>query len=154
MEQHQVSPIPQGYHSLTPYLIVKNAREAIEFYRDVFGATELYRMDGPNNKIGHCELQIGDSRIMLADEFPDMNSIAPSSGGQSFSLVLYVKNVDQVFERAVAKGSVVIQPLENKFYGDRMGTIQDPFGHSWNIGMHVEDVTPEEINRRAKASMN
>lgn len=150
----QVNPIPEGYHSLTPYLIVKDARKAIEFYKEVFNASELYRMDGPDNKVGHCELQIGDSRIMLADEYPDMNAIAPGAGGRAFSLVLYVKNVDEVFKKAVNAGATILQPLENKFYGDRMGTIQDPFGHSWSLGMHIEDVTPEEMNRRSKEMYN
>ncbi len=145
----QVNPIPKGYHSLTPYLIVNNASEAIEFYKKAFGAKEIFRMDAPNGKIGHCELQIGDSRIMMADEHPEMGANAPSSeGGRAFSLLIYVENVDEVFNRAVEAGAKVIKPLKNEFYGDRMGTIQDPFGHNWNLGMHVENVSPEEMKIR------
>lgn len=148
--QNQVNPIPEGYHSLTPYLIVKDAAKAIEFYKKAFGASELFHMDAPGGKIGHCELQIGDSRIMLADEFPEMGSSAPTAGGRAFSLMVYVENVDEVFKRAVDAGAKVIKPLKNEFYGDRMGTIQDPFGHNWHLGSHVEDVSEAEMQKRAK----
>lgn len=149
--QTQVQPIPQGYHSITPYLIVKNAKQAIEFYQKAFGAKELYRMETPDGMIGHCELQIGDSRIMMADEFPNMGATAPSKeGGKAFSLLIYVDNVDQLFDRAVKAGAKVLRPLKNEFYGDRMGTVQDPFGHNWNLGMHIEDVSPEEMKKRAE----
>lgn len=150
--EKQVNPIPQGYHSLTPYLIVKDAARAIEFYKKAFGAKELFRMAAPNSMIGHCELQIGDSRVMLADEFPDMDATAPTQGvnGIAFSLLIYVENVDEVFKRAVDAGAKVLRPLKNEFYGDRMGTVQDPFGHHWNLGMHVEDVSEEEMQKRAQ----
>lgn len=149
--QTQVNPIPQGYHSITPYLIVKGAARAIEFYKNAFGAKEIYRMNAPNGLIGHCELQIGDSKIMLADEFPDMEATAPEKeGGRAFSLLIYVDNVDAIFQRAVQAGAKVLRPLKNEFYGDRMGTLQDPFGHNWNLGMHVEDVSAEEMKRRSE----
>lgn len=148
--QTNIDPIPKGYHSITPYLVVSGAEKAIEFYKKAFGAKEVFRMDAPEGKIGHCELQIGDSRIMMADEFPDMGIRGPSRDTpQSFSLLIYVENVDEVFNRAVAAGAKVLKPLTNEFYGDRMGKLQDPFGHIWNLGMQVERVTPEEMQRRA-----
>ncbi len=146
----QVTPIPKGYHSLTPYLIVRDAGKAIDFYKKAFGAREIFRMDAPGEKVAHCELEIGDSRIMLADEFPNMGATAPGEGvGKSFSLVLYVENVDELFNRAVDAGAKVIRKLKDEFYGDRMGTIQDPFGHNWNLATHVEDVSPEEMRKRS-----
>lgn len=144
----QVKAIPQGYHSLTPYLIVKNAARAIDFYKEAFGAQELFRMEAPEGKIGHCELKIGDSRLMLADEFPHMGSTAPSEADRGFSLLLYVENVDDIFKRARGAGAKVIQAVKDEFWGDRMGTLEDPFGHRWNLGSHVEDVSPEEMKRR------
>lgn len=146
----QVNPIPQGYHSLTPYLIVKDAAKAIEFYKKAFGAEEKFRMDAPQGKIGHCELQIGDSRIMLADEFPKMGSTAPTEGVNSFSLLLYVDKVDEIFQQAIDAGAKVVRPLANEFYGDRMGTLEDPFGHHWSLATHVENVSDSEIRERAK----
>ena len=146
----QVTPIPKGYHSLTPYLIVRDAGKAIDFYKKAFGASEVFRMDAPGAKVAHCELQIGDSKIMLADEFPNMGATAPGEGvGKSFSLVLYVENVDELFNRAVNAGAKVIRNLKDEFYGDRMGTVQDPFGHNWNLATHVEDVSPEEMRKRS-----
>lgn len=145
-----VEPIPKGYHSLTPYLIVNDANKAIQFYEKVFGAKELYRMDAPNGKIGHCEIEIGDSKIMLADEFPDRGAVAPTQGGRAFSLVLYVSNVDEVFDDAIDNGGIIVHPLKDQFYGDRMGTFRDPFGHEWSVGTHVEDVSPEEMDKRSK----
>jgi PhnB protein len=148
----QVQPIPEGYHSITPYLIVNGVDGALEFYKKAFGAKELFRMETPQGKIGHCEFQIGDSKIMMADEFPEMGSKAPSSEkGSSFSLLIYVKDVDAVFKQAVSAGAKVLRELKNEFYGDRMGTLQDPFGHIWNLGMHIEDVSPEEMKKRADA---
>lgn len=147
--QTQVSPIPNGYHSLTPYLIVSNASKAIEFYKQAFNAKELFRMEAPGGKVGHCELMIGDSRIMLADEFPHMGAQAPEEGPKPFSLVLYVENVDALFDQAVTAGAKIIRPLKDEFYGDRMGTLQDPFGHNWSLGTHVEDVSEEEMKKRA-----
>jgi PhnB protein len=148
--QTQVNAIPEGYHSLTPYIIVQDASKAIDFYKKAFGANEMLRMDGPNGKIMHCELQIGDSRIMLADETPSMGH-GPEAGGEtSFSLLLYVENVDEIFKRAVAAGAKELRGLKNEFYGDRMGTLLDPFGHKWNLATHIEDVSEEEMKKRAE----
>lgn len=147
-----VRAIPQGYHSLTPALVCKNAARAIEFYKQAFDAKELHRMQGPGDKIGHAELQIGDSRLMLSDEFPGMAN-APSENTTSNTIVLYTDNVDAVFERAVKAGAKVEMPLENQFWGDRYGKLRDPFGHQWGLAQHVEDVAPAEMERRAKAWM-
>jgi PhnB protein len=145
-----VKKVPEGYHSITPYLIIKGATAAIDYYKKVFGATERMRMDGPAGTIGHAELVIGDSTVMLADEFPDMGHRSPKSiGGTPVSLVLYLDDVDAVFKRAVDAGARSVRPVENQFYGDRMGTLEDPFGHMWSIATHVEDVPPEEMKRRA-----
>ncbi len=143
-------PIPDGYHTATPYLIVKGAAQAIEFYKKAFGATELLRMAKPDGKIGHAEIRIGDSTIMLADEFPEMGARSPQSfGGSPVSIFLYVENVDAVFAQTVAAGAVVQRPVADQFYGDRMGGVKDPFGHAWYIATHVEDVSPEEMRKRA-----
>lgn len=148
--QTQVNAIPEGYHSLTPYLIVGQASKAIDFYKKAFGANEVLRMDGPNGKVMHCELQIGDSRIMLADETPNMGH-GPAAGGEtSFSLLLYVENVDEIFKRAVAAGAKELRGVKNEFYGDRMGTLLDPFGHKWNLATHIEDVSEEEMKKRVE----
>lgn len=152
----KVSPIPNGYHSITPYLVVKGAAQAIEYYKKVFGATELVRMPGPDGKIGHAELQIGDSRIMLADENPNMGqgyTSAATLGASPVSLYLYMPDVDSVFQKAVAAGGKALKPVETQFYGDRSGFIQDPFGHLWGIATHVEDVSPEEMKERMKKMM-
>ena len=149
-----VKPVPEGYHTVTPYLIVSGAAEAIEFYKKAFGATETMRYPGPNGCIMHAEIRIGDSAIMLADEFPEMGIRSPKSlGGAGVSIALYVENVDQWFERAVAAGSSILRPLQNQFYGDRSGTITDPYGHCWTIASHVEDVPEEEMNRRFEEMM-
>jgi PhnB protein len=146
-------PIPEGYHSITPYLIIHGAAEAIEFYKKAFGATELFRFPAPEGKIGHAEIKIGDSPIMLADEFADMGYKGPQSlGGSPVSIMLYVEDVDAVFNRAVAAGASVKEALQDKFYGDRMGSLIDPFGHRWHIGTHKEDVSMEEMERRAKSA--
>jgi PhnB protein len=150
-----VKPIPDGYHSVTPYLIVKGASAALDFYTRAFGAQVLFRMDQPDGRVGHAEFQIGDSRIMMADEFPEMGAKAPSTlGGSPVSLLIYTEDVDALFARAVAAGAKVTRPLENKFYGDRMGSLDDPFGHQWHLGTHVEDVDPAELERRAKAEQH
>jgi PhnB protein len=149
----KVSPIPEGYNSITPYLIIRGAAEAIKYYKDIFGASELFRMDGPDGKVGHAELQIGSSRIMLADENPSMgqgHTSAASIGTSPVSLYLYIPDVDRVVQRAVAAGAKIIRPVENQFYGDRSGFIQDPFGHLWGVATHVEDVAPQELEERAK----
>lgn len=150
-----VKPIPDGYHCITPYLIVRDAAEAIAFYERAFGASELMRVGAPNGKIGHAELQIGDSRIMMADEHPEMNALAPQSPGSSgVGICLYVPNVDEVVQRAIDAGAKVERPLADQFYGDRSATLTDPFGHIWTIATHIEDVSPEEIDRRMAEMMN
>jgi PhnB protein len=150
----QVKPIPDGYHNLTPYLIVDGAAKAIDFYKKVFGATEKMRMPSPGGKVGHAELTLGDSMIMLADEHPDMGARAPHAyGGSAVSLMLYVPDVDATVATAIAGGARVVRKVENQFYGDRMGTIEDPFGHRWHVATHVEDVPPEEMAKRAADAM-
>ncbi|HEX6503787.1 MAG TPA: VOC family protein [Terriglobales bacterium] len=147
-----VNYIPKGYHSATPYLICKGAARAIDFYKHVFGATELMRFPGPGGNIGHAEIKVGDSPIMLADEAPQMGYRSPESfGGSPVSIMLYVQDVDKVVDRAVKAGAKLERPVADQFYGDRNGTIQDPFGHVWTIGTHKEDVSPEEMQRRAAA---
>jgi PhnB protein len=145
-----VKPIPAGYHTVTPYLIVKNAAKAIDFYKQAFGASELMRMDGPDGTVGHAEIRIGNSPVMLADEQPQMGFRSPQSlGGAGVSLMIYIENVDEVFPRAVAAGAKELRPVKNQFYGDRSGTLEDPFGHVWTISTHVEDVSSEEMARRS-----
>lgn len=144
--------LPEGYHSVTPYLYVGDASSAIEFYKKVFGAQELFRMDMPGGKIGHAEIMIGNSHIMLADECNEADERSPQTiGGTPVGLLLYVEDVDAVAESAVSAGATLLEPLEDKFYGDRMGKLQDPFGHIWAIATHMEDVAPEELERRAAA---
>jgi PhnB protein len=147
--------IPEGYHSVTPYLIIKGAAGAIDFYKRVFGATEVMRMPDPSGgRIGHAEIKIGDSHIMLADEYPEMGHRSPQTlGGAGVSLMIYLDGVDEVFKRAIAAGAKEMQPLKNQFYGDRSGTVQDPYGHVWTIATHIEDVPPDEMERRAKEAM-
>ena len=149
----KVRPIPEGYGSVTPYLIVSGAARAIDYYKEAFGATELMRFGGPDDKIMHAELQIGDSRIMLADEHPERGHRSPQSlGGSGTGLMLYVDDVDLVFMRAIEAGGNVQQAVKDQFYGDRSGSLSDPFGHVWTIATHVEDVEPEEMQRRAEAA--
>ena len=146
--------IPEGYNSVTPYLVIKGAAEAIEYYKNVFGATELVRMPDPSGRIGHAELKIGNSHIMLADEFPEMEYRGPLSLGSSpVSMLLYVEDVDKVVERAVAAGAKILKPVQDQFYGDRSGFIQDPFGHLWGVATHIEDVSPQEMKERMKKAM-
>jgi PhnB protein len=146
-------PIPDGYHSVTPYLIVDDAARALEFYKKAFGAKELLRMPKPNGKIGHAEIKVGDSTIMLADESPEVGARSPRSfGGSPVSIFLYVEDVDTTFAKAVDAGGKVQRPVADQFYGDRMGGIEDPFGHAWYIATHVEDVSPEEMKKRAAAA--
>ncbi len=141
-----VKPIPEGYHAITPYLIIKGAAAAIDYYKKVFGATELFRMPDASGKgVGHAEIKIGDSPIMLADEQPEMYRSPQSLGGTPVSLMLYVEDVDTVFPRAVAAGAKVVKPIQDQFYGDRSGTLHDPFGHLWTIATHKKDVSPEEM---------
>lgn len=147
-----VQPIPEGYQRVIPYLIINGAGAAIEFYGEVLGATERMRMPAPGGKIGHAELEIGDSIVMLADEHPESGARGPMAyGGSPVSLVVYVEDVDAVFEKATSRGATPVRPVENQFYGDRTGTFDDPFGHRWTVSTHVEDVSPEEIADRMSA---
>ncbi len=141
-----------GYHTATPYLIASDAAGAIEFYQQAFGATELMRIPAPGGKVGHAEIQIGDSRLMLADEAPQCSALSPKTiGGTPVSLMLYVPDVDAMFARAVSLGAKVLRPVQDQFYGDRSGSLTDPFGHQWTIATHVEDVPPDELAKRAAA---
>ena len=149
-----VNAKPDGYHSITPYLIMDDASAAIEFYKTAFGATELMRLPGPGGKVMHAEIKVGDSPIMLADEFPEMGiRSAKSFGGSPVTLMIYTEDVDAMFAQAIAAGATEKKPLADQFYGDRSGTIEDPFGHSWTIATHTEDVSPEEIDRRFQEMM-
>ena len=146
-------PIPDGYHTATPYLIVNNAAEALTFYKQAFDATELLRLTAPSGEVAHAEIKIGDSPIMLADEMPGSEFRSPKSvGGTPVSIMLYVEDVDVRFTKATRAGAKALRPVQNQFYGDRSGTLQDPFGHIWTIATHKEDVSPEEINKRAAAA--
>lgn len=149
---NSVKPIPKGFHTATAYLRIKGAAQALEFYRRALGAEERYRMTMPDGRIGHAEITIGDSIVMLADEFPDMKVCGPQSlGGTSVGLMLYVADSDAAFKRAVDAGAKVLRPLTDQFYGDRSGTVVDPFGHEWTLSTHREDVPPEEMKKRADA---
>jgi PhnB protein len=149
-----VKPIPDGYPRVTPYLIVDGASAAIDFYTSVLGATERMRMSAPEDRVGHAELEIGESVIMLADESPEMGAQSPSTvGGTPVSLHVYVEDVDAVFDRALKAGAKELRPIEDRFYGDRTGGFEDPFGHRWHVATHVEDVPPDEMERRAADAM-
>ena len=148
----KVKPVPDGYHSATPYLIVDGAARAIDFYKRAFDAKELLRIPAPGDLIGHAEIKVGDSVIMLADEPPDMHARGPQHyGGSPVSILLYVDDVDALFKQAIAAGGTELRPLTDQFYGDRSGTLKDPFGHSWHLSTHKEDVSMEEMNRRMAA---
>jgi PhnB protein len=148
----KTKPIPDGYHTVTPYLIIANAAKAIEFYKEAFGASECMRLETPEGQIMHAEIKIGDSPIMLCDESPKCNAFGPKSiGGTSVSIMLYLEDVDAVVNRALAAGAELLMPVADQFWGDRCGTVADPFGHKWTVATHREDVSPEEIGRRAKA---
>ncbi len=147
-----VKPVPEGYHNVTPYLFVRAAANAIDFYKNAFGATETVRMPGPDGRIMHAEIRIGDSIVMLADENPSMGIMSPQTvGGCPVSLHVYVENVDAIVEKAVASGAKLLRPVKDQFYGDRSGTLLDPFGHMWSVGTHIEDVSHEEMRKRMKA---
>lgn len=144
-----VKPIPDGYPRVTPYLVVDGASAAIDFYREVLGASERMRMPAPDDKVGHAELEIGDSLIMLADEYPDMDALGPKTvGGTPVTLHVYVEDAAAVFDRAVQAGAKALRPVEDKFYGDRLGEFEDPFGHRWSVATHVEDVPLNEMEKR------
>ena len=148
-----VKPTPEGYHSVTPYLFIKGAARAIDFDKNVFGAAEVVRMAAPNGQIMHAELKIGDSMIMMSDENPQIGALSPLSiGGTASGLHLYVPDVDAVIEKAVAAGAKPVRPVQDQFYGDRSGTVIDPFGHMWSVATHIEDVAPEEMRKRAAAA--
>lgn len=148
----KVKPIPTGYHAITPYLIIDGAARAIEFYRRAFDAKELIRIPAPNDRIGHAEIKVGDSVIMLADEHPEMDARSPGHyGGSPVTLLLYVTDVDKQFKQAVDAGATEVRPVADQFYGDRSGTLKDPFGHSWHLSTHKEDVSMEEMARRMAA---
>ncbi len=150
-----VQPIPEGYPQVTPYLCVDGAAAAIDFYATVFGTTERMRMPNPGGKIGHAELQLGDSVIMLADEAPEIGFRSPKTlGGTPVIVSVYVEDVDAVVERAVQAGATLLRPVEDQFYGDRSGQFEDPFGHRWSVATHVEDVPPDEMARRAAQAMS
>jgi PhnB protein len=147
-----VKPIPDGYHSVTPYLIVSGGAAALDYYKKAFGAVELFRMEH-EGKIGHAEIKIGDSPIMLADEHPGMGFVGPQTlGGTPVSLMIYVEDVDTVYKQAIDAGGVELKPIQDQFYGDRSGNLKDPFGHIWTVATHKEDVTPEEMNKRMAAA--
>lgn len=151
----KVKAIPDGYHSITPYLVIKGAAAAIDFYTQVFGAIELVRMPQPNGRVGHAELKFGDSVVMMADEYPEMHVVGPQTLGNSpVGLLLYVDDADATFAKAVSGGATVEKPMADQFYGDRSGSVKDPWGHKWTIATHKEDVSPEEMKKRMAALSN
>lgn len=146
---HKVKPIPAGYHTVTPYLVVRGAATAMDFYKQAFAATEIMRLTYPDGSLGHAEIQIGDSRVMLADEAPEMGFNSPQQlGGSPVSIMLYVEDVDAVVAQAQAAGGTLLRPVQDQFYGDRSGMVEDPFGHAWVIASHKEDVTLEQMQQR------
>jgi PhnB protein len=149
---NKVKPVPDGYHSVTPYLVIKGAAAAIDYYKKAFGAIEMVRMPQPDGRIGHAEIKIGDVMVMLSDEFPERKIVGPATlGNTTVGLLLYVEDADATFQKAVGLGAKVETPMADQFYGDRNGTVRDPFGHKWTIATHREDVTPEEMKRRMTA---
>jgi PhnB protein len=154
VQMAKVKAIPEGHNSVSPYLVVNGAARALDFYKNAFGAKELMRFDAPGGKVGHAEVRIGDTVVMLADEHPDHDAHAPGKfGGSPVGLHLYVEDVDKVWSQALGSGAKVKRPLENQFYGDRAGALEDPFGHTWHLSSHVEDVSPAELDRRMQAMM-
>jgi PhnB protein len=147
----EIAPVPSGYHVVTPYLAVDGAARAIEFYTAAFGARERMRVGRPDGRIGHAEIEIGDAVVMLADPWPEGNFVAPGDRPPSVNIHLYVGDADAVFARAIERGASTVRPMETMFYGDRIGTVRDPFGHVWHLATHVEDVPQEEIERRMRA---
>jgi uncharacterized glyoxalase superfamily protein PhnB len=150
----KVQPIPAGFHTVTPYLVCRGAAGAIDFYKRAFGAKEKVRMPGPDGKVAHAEIQIGDSRVMLGDEWPEMGAKSPEMlGGSAGGVFLYVKNVDAFANKAIAAGATVVMPVQDMFWGDRYGKLKDPFGHEWSVATHKEDLTPKEMAKRGQAAM-
>ncbi len=150
-----VNPIPEGHHTITPHLIVRNCGKAIEFYSKAFGARELFRIPGPDGSVMHAELQIGNSIIYMCEECPDMEAVSPQAlNGSPVTIHLYVENVDTAFKKATNAGAEVVMPLSDMFWGDRYGKVTDPFGHHWSLATHVEDVPPQELEQRAAAAMS
>ena len=150
----KVQPIPKGYHSVTAYLSIRDAARALEYYKKAFGAKETLRMQGPDGRVGHAEIKVGDSFVMMADEFPNMGFLGPQSrGGTTVQLMIYVKDCDDTVNKAVAAGGTLKRAVQDQFYGDRSGTVEDPFGHIWTIATHVEDVPPAEMRRRSEEAM-
>jgi PhnB protein len=148
----KVKSIPAGYHTVTPYIIIKNADEAIQFYKKAFNAKEVFRLSRPDGKVGHAEIRIGDSPLMICEEILSMNAKGPETlGGSPIMLHIYVDNVDALYQQALEAGAIETKPLQNQFYGDRSGMLQDPFGHSWSVATRVEDVAPDELERRFTA---
>lgn len=152
---NKVAPIPEGYNSITPYMFVNDGTKAIDYYKQAFDAEEVMCMKDPDGKVAHAELKVGDSKIMLADEYPEMGARGPEAyGGSPIALHLYVKDVDAVAKKAVDAGGTLTKPVENAFYGDRNGAVRDPFGHTWYISTHIEDVSEEEMRKRAAQQFN
>jgi PhnB protein len=150
----KVKPIPAGYHTVTPYLACGDAARAIEFYKKAFGAAEVFRMPGPDGRIGHAEVKIGGSRVMLTDEYREMDFLSPlTRGGTTVHIHLYVPDVDKMAERALGAGAKLLHPVQDKFYGDRTGTVQDPFGHVWHLATHTEDLSMAELRKRGEKAM-
>jgi PhnB protein len=150
----KAKPVPDGHHTVTPYLAIRDAAKAIEFYKNAFGAEELFRMPGPDGKIMHAEILIGDSPVMISEEFPEYGTKSPQAlGGTAVNIFLYVENVDKVFDQAVKAGATVTMPVADQFWGDRYGKLADPFGHEWSVATHVEDVAPDEMAKRAAKAM-
>ncbi len=151
MKKKKVKPIPDGYHSVTPYLSIRGAAEAIDFYKKALGAKEVMRMPGPDGTIGHAEILIGNSRVMLADEHPQMQFVGPATrGGTTVHLHVYVPDVDKVVAKALTSGARLVRPIKDQFYGDRLGTVEDPFGHVWHLATHKEDLSTKELKKRAE----
>jgi len=149
-----VKPIPDNYPAIIPYLIIRGAAKALEFYKQAFGAAEVMRLPHPDGRIGHAEIRLNGAPVMMADEFPEMGIVGPqTTGGSTVSICLYTEDVDKVFDRAVSLGAKSIRAVENKFYGDRGGQLEDPFGHRWDLMTHIEDVSPEEMARRSEAML-
>jgi PhnB protein len=148
----KVNPVPEGHHTVSPYLVVNDGGAAIEFYKKAFGAQEAFRMPGPDGKIMHAEVLIGDSPVMLSDEFPDLGARSPKTfNGSPVTMFLYVPDVDAWVAKAVQAGATIVMPVQNMFWGDRYGQVSDPFGHTWQIATHVEDVAPDEMEKRMRA---